>query len=228
MASTAQTIITVIRDQINDPAGTYWSDAELLRYLDLGQQQIASLVPEATATETLFTVTQNTPRQEIPADGLRFIKVTANANPSDDSRSGAIRYAEHDALDTDFLDWPATNNVVNPGSTESYFQHYTHDSREPRVFYLYPRPDATPRKVFLVYAQAPATLSQLTDQLSVSEQYNPALVDFGIYRALIKEGRHMVAPDVAARLWGNFIQSLGLRLQAHVRVAPEANRPPEP
>jgi hypothetical protein len=216
-----------VRDQINDTgvSGQFrWSDDELMRYLNAAVRQIVTLVPESNATESLLTLDQAA-RQRIPADGAKFIKATNNYDPVGDVRTRALRYVEKDALDTHNPDWEFSVPVPAPNPAH-YFQHYTHDPREPQVFYVYPRPQSAAQKLYVVYSKVPAAIT-LGTQFPLPDTYVNAAIDYVIYRALTKEGRFTLPDTKAQLLWDGFLRSLGLKLEANRRVSPDVYRPPE-
>lgn len=208
--SAASVLIATIRDQLHDTIETYrWSDAELLRYLSLGQKQIVCYVPEANAVETVHTISDTSAKRTIPDDGVQFIKVVANASTSTgNAPTGAVTYVEQDQLDRWEPDW-RTNAPDPTPSLSNYYQHYSFDRREPLAFWLYPRPTSG-TCVRLLYAATPAELSAKTDHLTLKPVFDPALIDYALYRALAKDGRFKDPAKAHAHL-ASFFDALGIK-----------------
>ena len=145
--STAQNIVDEVRFQLNDEdtSNFRWSDAEMLIYVNAGQRQIVLLVPESNIIEALTTITAASgARQTIPADGVKFIKVSSNYDAVNAERGSAITQVEIDAMDSLMpnwqygqTEWPRVPNITDEFAA-LFFEHYMHDPREPTVYYLYP------------------------------------------------------------------------------------------
>ena len=238
--STGQDIVDEVRSQLNDEdtANLRWTDAEFLRYVNSGQRQIVIFVPEANIIEAQVTVVGDSgARQTLPADGVKFIKVSANFDDNANVRGPAIRYFELNALDGAFSewdyrvsDWP---NVPDfdfefPSPTDFRYEQYGHDSRQPKVYYLYPRPtSAGTADIFIVYSQLPADLVALSNTLVLTDEYQNAMVDYVIYRALSKDDRYGVDDDKRRALWDMFKLTLGMKIQQEARITAKANAPPD-
>ena len=239
--STGQDIVDEVRSQLNDEDVTNlrWTDAEFLRYVNSGQRQVVIFVPEANIIEAQITIVADSgSRQTIPSDGVKFIKVSANFDTVDTVRGPAIRRVELNALDSAFSEWDyrtisATGEQPNVPNFESeftdvYYEHYAHDSREPKVYYLYPRPrNLFAFDIMLVYSQLPADLTALSDPVVLTDEYQNAMVDYVIYRALSKDNRYGVDDEKRRALWNMFKLTLGMKVQQEVRVTAKANAPPE-
>lgn len=235
--STGQDIVDEARAQLNDEdtSNFRWTDAEMLRFVNAGQRQTVTFLPEANIIEAQVTIAADSgPRQTLPADGIKFIKVANNFDTTNSVRGPALRYAEMDALDAFFPEWgysetelPRVPNFEDQ-YTEVRFEHYMHDPREPKVYYLYPFPSTiNTNDIMLVYSQLPADLTALGDTVVLTDEYQNAMIDYVIYRALSKDGRYGVSSDRRRELWDNYLRSLGFKVQQEVRVDPKTNSPPE-
>ena len=235
--STGQNIVDEVRAQLNDEDtnNLRWTDTEMLRFVNAGQRQIVMFVPEANIIEATFSVTADSDaRQTIPADGVKFIKITANDDTGNTQRGPAITQIDIDAIDSSFPDWmytatiwPRTETLNDVHSDSVNFEHYMHDPREPKIFYLYPAPDlSTTHSVFLVYAQLPTDLSALSNTFALDDEYQNAMVEYVQYRALSKDGRYGAGADLRRDLWNNFRQALGLKIEGDARVGPGSSQPP--
>lgn len=234
--STAQNIVDEVRAQLNDEDtnNLRWTDAEMLRYVNAGQRQIVQFVPEANIIEALTTISADSDsRQTLPADGVKFIKVAASHDNTNTQRGPAITQVDIDALDSLMPDWqygrtewPRVPNITDVHSGV-YFEHYMHDPREPKVYFLYPIPPTSGTiKIYLVYSQLPADLSALSNTFALGDEYQNAMVEYIQYRALSKDGRYGGGVELRRELWNNFRQALGLKIEQEARVGPGASQPP--
>lgn len=227
---TGQDVVDEVRIQIHDtdPTAYRWTDAELLGYINAGQRQIVTLVPEANTVESTVDFTAadaGIARRTLPAGGIKFIRATNNLEKdgANYERQSPLRYAEKDALDSYDPTWEYTPAA----DADNYFKHYCHERREPKVFYLFPAPPNTEtRSVGIVHSAVPADLTDLGDDLSLDDAYFNAYVTYVTFRALSKEARQSL-PSARQELWENFLTSLGMKKKAEMLVSPENNAPPE-
>jgi hypothetical protein len=234
--ATGQNIVDEVRRQLNDgdASNRRWDDTEMLDYVNAGQRQIVMLVPEANIIESQETIAADSgPRQTIPADGIKFIAVNSGYDATNAIRGPQLRYVEFDALNGMFPTWGYTQveqpRVPNFGDlyTEVLFEHYAHDPRDPKAYWLYPAPDGTARDIFLLYAQLPADLAALANTVVLDDEYQNAMVEYVTFRALMKDGRYGSGTERRQELWNAFRQSLGLKPEIDRRYGPERNKPPE-
>lgn len=221
-----QSVITEVRRIIHDESAPFrWSDAELIDYVNAGDRQTVSLLPEANTIETIEdTLTSRVARQSLPAGGIKFIKVARNYADGGTTPQGVVRFVEKDALDTYEPTWEYVS-IKTDGA--NYFEHFCHDDREPAVYYLYPAPAADNKRVAVVYSAIPALMAAVGDTLPLDDKYINPLVQYTIYRALTKESRETLPDAFRQDLWQNYLVSLGIQEQAQEKVSPTVNRAPE-
>ncbi len=234
--STAQNIVDEVRGELNDEVTTNFrfSDADMLDFVNAGQREIVTLLPEANVIEAIVSITfDNQMRFTIPSDGIKFIKVAANWDLTNTERGPIIRRMDIDAMEGAFQQWAMMTirewpNVPNFEDihTDVYFEHYMHDPREPTVYYLYPPLGGDNFSILLVYAQLPADLTALGDTFALDDQYQNAMVEYVLYRCLSRDGRYGAGTDARKELLDNFRSVLGLQPQQEERVGPRQSRPP--
>ncbi len=222
-----QELIDEVRRIIHDEDVTSfrWSDAELIDYLNAGQRQIVVLIPEANILETVHdTGTALVARQLLPAGGIKFIKATTNYADDGITRQGTIRYVEKDALDTYEPTW---EYVTNKADGANYFEHFVHDRKEPKVFYVYPAPAASNKRLGIIFSANPAEITAGVDTMSLSDEYNESLVMYTVYRALTKESRDSMPGQFQKDLWAQFLSTLGIKRAVEDSLSAADDAPPE-
>ncbi len=225
--ATVQTLITEVRRIIHDESATFrWADVEMIDYCNAGIRQTITLVPEANTVESVHdTGSLLVSRQALPAGGIKFIKASRNYADDGTTEQGVIRHAEKDALDTYDPDWEFDSATKADGS--NFFEHFTHDPRERKVFYVYPCPAAANKMLGIVYSAIPTAHTAVGDTFSIDDEFlNPA-IQYMVYRCLTKESRRTIPSSYRQELWNNYLTALGLEVQAVDRVSPENNAPPE-
>ncbi len=224
---TVQTLITEVRRVIHDESATFrWSDAEEIDYCNAGIRQTIVLVPEANTVEIIHdTGATLISRQALPSGGIQFLKAARNYATNGTTPQGTIRYAEKDALDTYAPGWEYDATAKAAG--DNFFEHYCHDPKERKIFYLYPAPAAANTKVAIVYSAVPTAHTLVGDTFALGDEYINAIVQYMTYRSLTKEGRHTLPSAYRQELWQNYLLALGLGNKAAKDASPEAVVPPE-
>jgi len=229
MSATVQDVIDEVRFTIHDTnASTYrWTDAELLDYINAAGRQIVSLVPEANITDSIETIINTIAKQALPTGGIKFIKVLNNVSEADGTTvEGAVRQVEKDALDSYDPDWEYDTTIKTLAASSDFFDHFCHDPRDKKGYYLYP-PASSTAYVKLQYSAVPTALTSVSDTIPLDDEYLEAYFTYSTYRALTKESRDTLPSAYRQELWNNFLSALGQKLQADARVSPEQNLPPE-
>ena len=216
MTTTAQSVIQRVVVTLQDPNAVRWSTAELVRYLNDGQRDIALIRPDATATQATMALAAGA-RQTLDSTGAKLLDVIRNTTGA----QRAIRLTDRAVLDAHNPDW-----YSKTGATE--IRHYTFDSREPRVFYVYP-PAALGASVEMVYSAYPANITEpsagalytaVTGNISVQDIFANALTNYILYRAFSKDAETVNA--AAAQAYYQLYQSmLGTELSGTTGVAPK-------
>lgn len=224
--ATVQTLITEVREIIHDAVATFrWADSELIDYCNAGIRQTVVLVPESNATESVETITNDIARQTIPSGGIKFMKIARNYADDGTTPQGVVRYAEKDALDTYNPDWEFDTAIKTDGA--NFFEHYMHDPREPKVYYLYPPQAAASKKVAVVYSFRPTAHTLVGDTFALDDEYLNAVILYMVYRSFTKESRDTMPVQFRQELWDNYLTALGLHRRAIDAISPENNNAPE-
>ena len=150
--TTGQNIADEVRLELNDgdASNLRWSDTELLGYINAAQREIVTQVPQANIVEAIMACSLNDVRQTIPSGGIKFLGAW-NYDVSLLRRGPAMTPIELDALNSSFPEWsyaghqtsyllgyPTTAGV----HTDVQFDHFAHDPRDPKAFYVFPPPVA--------------------------------------------------------------------------------------
>lgn len=226
--ATVQDLLDEVRPIIHDEdASNYrWPDAELIEYINAATRQITVLLPEANTVETIEdTGTSRVARQALPAGGIKFIRVARNYADDGTTPQGTVRYAEKDVLDSYDPDWEYDSTIKADGA--NFFEHFCHDSSEPKVYYVYPPPAADNKRLAVVYSAIPTSVTAVGNTFPLDDEYINAAIQYTVYRALTKENRATLPDAYRKELWSNFITALGLQRQAYIEISPEQNNPPE-
>jgi len=218
MAFTAQNVLQRVVITLLDPNAVRWPTAELVRYLNDGQRDIALVRPDATSTTATMALAAGA-RQTLPSVGAKLLEVIRNTSGT----KRAIRLVDRVILDAQNPNW---YNIT--GVTE--IRHYTFDPREPRIFYVYPPAASTGASAELIYSAYPtditepsagALYSAVTGNISVADIYVNALVNYILYRAYSKDSENTQNAALAASFYQLYQNLLGVELSGTTGVAPK-------
>ena len=227
--ATVQNVITGVRYTIHDEdAASYrWTDAELIDYVNAAGRAIVSIVPEANLVTTIESITNTIAKQALPSGGIKFVKVLNNVSAADGTTvEGAVRQVEKDVLDSYDPDWEYDTTIKTLAGSADFFDHYCHDPRDKKAYYLYP-PASAQAYANVQYSAVPTAMTVVGDTIPLADEYLEAYNAYVTYRALTKESRDTMPSAFRQELWNNFLAALGQKLQSDARVSPEQNMPPE-
>ena len=101
-------------------------------------------------------------------------------------------------------------------------KHYVFDIKDPRTFYVYPRPSSA-IYVEMSYSILPTECAALTSTIGILAIYSNALLDYIMYRALSADTEYADQPR-ANQHYNTFLQSLGLKLQVDRAIDPNVDK----
>ena len=218
MAFTAQSILQRVVITLVDPSAVRWKTAELVRYMNDGQRDIALIRPDATATTATMALAGGA-RQALPSAGAKLLEVIRNTSGT----KRAIRLTSRVILDAQAPDWYSKTGVTD-------IRHYTFDPREPRIFYVYPPAASSGASVELIYSAYPTDITEpggsalytdVTGNISVADIYANALVNYILYRAYSKDSENSLNATLAASFYQLYQTMLNTELSGTTGVAPK-------
>lgn len=216
MPISAQSVIRRCVETLQDNTSIRWPVAELVRYLNDGQREVALYRPDSMGTSTTVTCVTGT-KQSLPANGAKLIEVVRNSGAS----KKAVRLTNREILDAQLPGW---HNVT----PTSEVLHYMYDPRDPRVFYVYP-PATTSAQLDLVYAAYPTDITEpadgalytaVTGNIGLPDIHANALQDYILYRAYTKDSEYAGNTARAQAHYAAFANALGVEIKATVSVGP--------
>jgi hypothetical protein len=201
-----------------------WPRLELQNWINESYMAITLLRPDANAKTGTFTCAEGT-RQVLTdqfASALRLLDITRNLAAT--STKKVVRIVSRSVLDDQKPTWHSETNSVN-------IQHYTHDTRQPKEFFVYP-PATTAAQLEVVYADSPGThsLSEAdldpdgsnTEVILLDDIYMSPMIDWVLYRAYSKDAEYGANEARAAASYQAFNSAMGAKTQVDAAVAPVA------
>ena len=186
MPISAKSIIQRVVETANDKTSVHWSVNELVRYLNDGMRDIATVRPEAFSLTASMAAAAGA-SQSIPAGGIKLIDIPHNGTPA---APGTTVYKcekrELDNVNSSWLTKTAVAAAVNWAPNES----------DPKKFWVYP-PLIAASNITITYCALPTDVNEATDyttfadlpttELPIQVQHANALADYILFRQYSKD-----------------------------------------
>ncbi len=210
---TGQEIADQVQYLLQDADSVRWVDAELLVWLNAAQKEVAFYKPDASVTNAAVVLIAGT-KQSIPAAGIHFLKLTRNMGTSGTVPGKAVRAIDQEIMDAQSPDW-------HSAATDAVVTHYMFDPHDPLNFYVTPpQPASGFGYVEMVYASSPTDLATLAGTITISDNFQNALVNYVMYRALSKDATYTKDGVDATQYYQAFLSSIGVLGQIQAAVNP--------
>lgn len=217
---TGQSIVDKARDVLQDTAAAdgerRWQDAELLRWLNEGQRQVAIQRPDASQSVITITLVDGT-RQSVPSTALRLLDITRDMGADGLTPGKPLRLVEREAMDAHRPTWHTDTKAVPT--------MFLYDERFPLLFWVSPPANAG-RKVEAIVSVSPDELADLADPITLDDIYEGPLLDWILFRCFSKDTEGSSMQDAGMHLQA-FGQSLGVKLQMDIRTGVRSNTSPK-
>lgn len=207
---------------LNDQDGTRWLDNELISWINDAQKLIALTRPDASVSNSALTLVAGT-KQAIPAAGFRLLDVVRNLAVDGVTGGRSIRHVDREVLDSQDPLWHTT-------TASGTIKHFIYDNRDPKNFYVYP-PAIAGTKIEAMYSVAPTEIvynagdlsGTLNTNLTVSDIYLEAVLNYVMYRSYSKDAEFAQNPQLAAGYLQTVYSMLGIKTQKDVAFSPDLN-----
>ena len=196
---TPSLVITEVRRLIQDEnAPVRYSDATLLGFVNQTLKRMAMLRPDLFTTVADIPTVSGQVYQAIPAAGSRLVEIFGV------SGGDAIEEVNRDEFDRAYPAWQSDA----AGVPTKYMRH----TRNPKGFFLYPRPQAGVQ-LLAEYVVSPPDYTLLQAIITPADEYFSTIVDGTVFLAESVDNEH-VSSGRAKLFYDSFVQSLGVSGQA--------------
>lgn len=215
----ASETISRVTDILQDKTNVRWTEPEIIQWIDDAQREVVMYRPEAYSVNTSFQMRANQTKQLLPLSAMRLLDVIRNMG-NGATAGRAIRLINREILDAQRPDWH-----LDTASDE--IKHYMFDSRDPRTFYVYPKP-STASFIEVLYTAIPTKLSNSSSAISVRDDFLNSLVDYVCFRAYTKDAEYAANGQRAIAHYQAFATAMGIKSQVDTAFGPSANSPLNP
>lgn len=199
--------------QETEGGGDRFTSAQLLAWLNEAQRVIQSLVPRANPVTTVVTCTANETRHTLPDGTTAMLRPICNMGTDGATPGRTVRLYDENELTGFSSGWHSATG-------EATIKGIVYDLRDPRTYWTYPRAHATTVVTLrMLLSQIPSDCSASTDSLTVLDEFEPAIVDWIMYRCLGRDSEE--TPNFAAAMGykKSFVEFLGMSAEAVARNA---------
>lgn len=204
----ASDIISSVRVVLNDGAGVYWTDSEMLGWVNDAQLVVAVVRPDSVSDTADVTLVAGS-KQSLPTDGIRLLDIVRNTG------GRAVRLIERETLDLFDPSW-------HTGTASSTVKHYVYDNRVPMTFYVYP-PATAGSSVEMTYSKMPTPATSASSALTIPEIYKDIMVNYVLFRAYSKDAEHAANAGLASTYLQILNSLTGVKLSKDVAFQPALN-----
>lgn len=204
----ATTLISDVREALQDKASVRWSNDELVTYINRAQLDIHRVRPDSTATTKSVSLRAGV-RQTVPVEAASLIDIPSNTG------GGAITKINKVTLDAVERNWRSA-------TPSDVVLHFMHDLRTPRQFEVYP--PAAGARVDIEFSAYPVEVTTAPGgytQISLGPQWVPALYHLVLYYCWSKDAEYAANAALATSHLARAEQMLGVELQTSTTVAPK-------
>ena len=201
-----------------------WPRLELQNWINESYLAIVLLRPDANAKTNTFTCSAGS-RQVLTAQfssALALLDITRNLAST--SAKKVVRIVQRSDLDDQKPTWHNETQSVN-------IQHYTHDPRQPKEFFVYP-PATTDAQLEVVYTDTPSSHALSASALdpagsdstviSLDDIYMSPIIDWVLYRAYSKDAENVANEQRAAASYQAFTAAIGAKTQTDAASSPQS------
>lgn len=183
MASTtdAKTIIDKASLLLADVSQSFWLVSELLGWLNDGQRDIATTMPQANVKNSPLQLVAGV-KQALPSDGILLLDIPHNLGSLGTTVGTLINHVPKEIMLKRIPGWTTTmaNGIV---------KHYVYSVSDPLIFYVYPPQPAAPKYVECVYSALPVLIANANvgTKITIPDYFQTELLDYVLYRAFSKD-----------------------------------------
>ena len=218
MASTtdAKTIIDKASLLLADVSQSFWLVSELLGWLNDGQRDIATVMPQANVKNSAVQLVAGV-KQSLPSDGILLLDIPHNLGSTGTTVGTLITHVPKEIMLKRIPGWTTTmaNGVV---------KHYVYTATDPLIFYVYPPQPSAPKYVECVYSAIPSLIANANvgTKITIPDYFQTELLDYVLHRAFSKDFDNSAQMARGQEHYQLFTNALTAKTNADTSITPKA------
>ena len=199
-----------------DKTSVRWPKSEWLTWYNDAILFVVNHRPDKATKTINFNCDITNSKQTLPNDALGLFTVLRNV-----ASGKPVRQLDRNQLDDQYSDWHL--------HTDDNVDHYIFDQRDPKVFYIYPRPTTANHVLEIMYPYAPAAViisnfETDTQTIGVDDSFLNPILDFMLYRAYSKDADYAANGQRSMNHLTAAETSLGIKTKADAVTMQKENR----
>jgi len=210
----AESIIGTVQNALLDTSGQFWSETELLSYINDAQRQIVNYIPEANAKIEMVDLDPGV-RQMLPEDATSLIDVIRNES------GNSISAVDRRDMDRMVPNW-------SNATASADIEHFMYDDRSPSTYLVYPPANGSAR-VEIAYSATVKDAASTQSELTLDIRHRSAIIEYVMFRAHSKSTKASIPERATAhyQLFMNIITGGKQGDMSQSAGRPDENNPRE-
>lgn len=209
-------LIDRVSEVLQDVGRTTWTEPQLLEWANDAVRALVLARPDVSAIKETIALVSGTRQRLNGGNDLRFIQANCNMGSSGFIAGRSITQGDIRAMDAYNPSWR-----TDPPGQE--VRHYFFDEALPREFEVYPPVSLSYGNVYIEVSKSvlPVAITATGDTVPVDEIYAPALTEWMLYRAFIRDADD--TPSVTRATWHfrGFFNLLQVKMRADMAIHPK-------
>lgn len=207
--------VSQVAEILQDTLKTSFTSAQLVAWWNDAQRVIAIARPDLVVVTEPFLLGKSTVRQVAPSGTNKIIDITKNLGIDGGTHGKAIRLIDRASLDEYDDRW-----TIGNGAT--IIKEWAYDERNPRVFYVYPKPNATTDVyVELIRSSTPVDCVDENSEINVPNICVPAGVSWMLYRCFSRDSEETPNYARAQGFKTECFELLGVKSASDKQMSPK-------
>ena len=218
----AKTIIDKASLLLADVSQSFWLVSELLGWLNDGQRDIATTIPQANVKNSALQLVAGV-KQSLPSDGILLMDIPHNLGSAGTTVGTVINHVPKEIMLKRIPGWTTTlpNGTV---------KHYIYSTLDPLVFYVYPPQPTLAKYVECVYSALPTLIANANvgTKITIPDYFQTELLDYVLYRAFSKDFDNSTQLARGQEHYQLFINALTAKANADTALSNTTKAPTQP
>jgi len=218
----AKTIIDKASLLLADVSQSFWLVSELLGWINDGQRDIATTIPQANVKNIALQLVAGV-KQSLPSDGILLMDIPHNLGATGTTMGTVINHVPKEIMLKRIPGWTTT-------MASGIVKHYIYSAIDPLIFYVYPPQPSATKYVECVYSALPALIANANvgTKITIPDYFQTELLDYVLYRAFSKDFDNSAQLARGQEHYQLFINALTAKAKADAALSNTTKAPPQP